>query len=295
MIARVSVAVLCLSLGACAASNVKFSKLPPETPAAKNAAALETAKAFAAAMEAASAQDSEAIEPPPSPPLTLADVPSMDTYDPWERLNRFTYRFNARFDDYVFLPVVNGYGHLPRPVRAGVHNFFGNLAEVANMTNFALQGRGGYSARSLGRFVINSTIGIGGLFDVAKKLKLKPASTGFATTLSKWGMRPGPFLVIPFYGPATLRDGVGLIGDFGTSYAFDTGGLYRASDKSWLTGVGNAVDKRAHIAFRYNSTGSPFEYEMIRFLYVRRLMIEDEGLHVEDPSKLRVPYAPAGE
>lgn len=295
MKSRIVTVLVCLMLGACAAQNVKFSKLPPETPAANNAAALENAKALLAAMEEAKADGDASVQAPLLPPLTTADVPSMDTYDPWERMNRFTYRFNARFDDYVFLPVANGYGHLPRPVRAGVHNFFGNLSEVVSMTNFVLQGRLGHSARSLGRFAINSTLGIGGLFDVAKKMKLKPAPTGFATTLSKWGMHPGPFLVIPFYGPATLRDGIGLAGDFGTSYAIDTGGLYRATDKSWAIGVTNAVDLRANIAFRYNSTGSPFEYEMIRFLYVRRLLIEDEGLHADDPSKLRGPLAPAGQ
>ena len=67
-----------------------------------------------------------AAEPPP-PPVTPADAPPMTTYDPWGRLNRFTYRFNARFDEAMFLPVANGYRRLPSPMRSGVHNFFGNL------------------------------------------------------------------------------------------------------------------------------------------------------------------------
>ena len=76
-----------------------------------------------------------------APPVTAADAPSMRTYDPWERFNRFTYRFNARFDEAIFLPVANGYRRLPSPLRAGVHNFFGNLAEVDSVINYTLQGR----------------------------------------------------------------------------------------------------------------------------------------------------------
>ncbi len=136
----------------------------------------------------------------------------MYTYDPWERLNRFTYRFNARFDEAIFLPVADTYRRAPRPVRAGIHNFFGNLAEIDSVINYTLQWRLKYGLRSLTRLVINSTIGIGGLFDVATKLKLPGAPTGFATTLAKWGMHPGPYLVIPLLGPSTLRDGVGFLG-----------------------------------------------------------------------------------
>src|ERR1700719_3184599 len=73
------------------------------------------------------------------PPVTPADAPSMYTYDPWERLNRFTYRFNARFDEAVFLPVSNGYRRVPAPIRAGVHNFFSNLSEVDSVANYILQ------------------------------------------------------------------------------------------------------------------------------------------------------------
>ena len=85
----------------------------------------------------------------------------MTTYDPWGSLNRFTYRFNAHFDEAVFLPVANGYRRLPSPMRAGVHNFFGNIAEIDSFINYTLQGRLGRTVRSLGRFVINSTLGIG--------------------------------------------------------------------------------------------------------------------------------------
>ena len=83
--------------------------------------------------------------------------------------------------------------------------------------------------RSLGRFVINSTVGIGGLFDVATRLHLPGAPTGFGVTLSRWGVHPGPYLVIPLLGPSTLRDGVGYLGDFGINYGIN---LATAAD-SW--------------------------------------------------------------
>lgn len=284
-----------LGLGGCAASQgIIVHRMPPETPAADNAAAIQKA----VALEESRRHDAgrEAVAPPEAAPVmvTPADAPSLKTYDPWERLNRFNYRFNTRFDEAVFLPVANGYRRVPSPLRAGVHNFFGNLSEVDSVVNYVLQGRLGRGVVSLGRFVVNSTVGIGGLFDFAAKMHLEKAPTGFGTTLSKWGMHPGPFLIIPLLGPSTLREAVGLLGDYGTNYGINLFNLYRGNE-SWGLGVLNAVDQRSNVSFRYYSTGSPFEYEMIRFLYVRKLLLEDEGLHRKDPRKPRTPDVPAGE
>jgi phospholipid-binding lipoprotein MlaA len=274
------VALIAVALGGCASQSVSIRRVPSENPAAENAAAAESAAAFAAA--AALAAEGETAQgaresKPAQPPITPADAPSMATYDPFERLNRFTYRFNARFDEAVFLPVSNLYRRIPSPIRSGVHNFFGNLSEVDSVINYSLQWRLKLGVRSLGRFVINSTLGLGGLIDVAAKFKLPGAPTGASTTLAKWGVRPGPYLVIPLLGPSTLRDGFGFLADYGTSYAIDIGKVYRGNVSWWLGGT-NAVDQRANIDFRYYSTGSPFEYENVRFLYVRKRLIEDAGL-----------------
>jgi phospholipid-binding lipoprotein MlaA len=286
------VIALLVALCGCASRSVRIHSLPPETPAADNAAAIRRAQALAAAAED-TAKSPKQVAADAVPPVMPADAPPLDTYDPWGRLNRFTYRFNARFDEAIFLPVANGYRRVPSPLRAGVHNFFGNLAEVDSVINYILQGRLGRGVRSLGRFVINSTVGIGGLFDVAVKLHLPKAPTGFGTTLSKWGMHPGPYLVIPFFGPSTLREGIGLASDYGTSYVINVANLYRGA-QSWGLSVLNAVDQRANTDFRYYASGSPFEYETIRFLYVRKLLIEDGGLHRVPPRK-RDPDLPAGE
>jgi phospholipid-binding lipoprotein MlaA len=267
-------------LGGCASQSVSIRSVPSEDPAAENAAAAESAAAFAAAVAASATAGNEAARagtPDAPQPVTPADAPSMHTYDPWERVNRFTYRFNARFDEAVFLRAANAYRRVPSPIRAGVHNFFGNLSEIDSMINYALQWRLGLGVRSVGRFVINTTLGIGGLFDVASKIKLTGTPTGLSSTLAIWGMHPGPYLVVPLLGPSTLRDGLGFLGDYGTSYAIDVADLYRGN-VSWALGSVNAVDQRSNVNFRYYSSGSPFEYENIRFLYVRKRLLEDEGL-----------------
>jgi phospholipid-binding lipoprotein MlaA len=303
--AAVLMGVTLWALGGCASQMVSIRSVPDQTPAADTAAAVANAAAFAEAVATESATESVAAEPAnassrevrdgpeAAPPLTAADAPPMYTYDPWERFNRFAYRFNARFDEAIFLPAANAYRRTPSPVRAGVHNFFGNIAEIDSVINYTLQWRLKYGLRSIERLVINSTIGIGGLFDVATKLKLPGTPTGFATTLAKWGMHPGPYLVIPLLGPSTLRDGVGFLADYGAEYGINLAGLYRGN-VSWGLGTVNAIDQRANIDFRYYSGGSPFEYETIRFLYVRRRLIEDVGLHAKERPKKPAVDAPAG-
>jgi phospholipid-binding lipoprotein MlaA len=292
MRAAVPVAVAALALCGCASRSFSIRGLPPETPAADNAAAVSRAAERAAASKEASERAASLDASQAVIPLTAADVPSMYTYDPWERLNRSIYRFNARFDEAIFLPVADTYRRLPSPIRSGVHNFFGNLSEPRSVVNYLLQLRPVFGLRSLGRFVINSTVGIGGLLDVAAKVKLKSALTGLSATLSTWGMHPGPYLVIPLLGPSTLRDGIGLLGDYGVTYAINVADLYRGN-KTYILGTIDAIDLRASTDFRYYASGSPFEYETIRFLYVHRELIEDEALHAKAPPKVRAD-TPAG-
>ncbi|HEY4974041.1 MAG TPA: VacJ family lipoprotein [Steroidobacteraceae bacterium] len=287
-------AAVAMALTGCASQIMSVRRLPPETPAADNVAAIKRASALAAATQLAA--ERQAAEEPSEAvaPLTSEDAPSMYTYDPWERLNRSIYRFNARFDEAIFLPVADDYNRLPAPIRLGVHNFFLNLSEPKSIVNYALQLRPVFGLRNVGRFVINSTLGIGGLFDVAAHLKLKRDITGFSVTLSRWGMHPGPFLVIPLLGPSTLRDGVGLLADYSVSYAINLADLYRGY-QSWAVSTLDAVNLRAGSDFRYYASGSPFEYETIRFLYVRRELIEDEALHAKTPRKVHHPGKPAGQ
>jgi phospholipid-binding lipoprotein MlaA len=280
-----------LLLAGCA-TNFSMRSLPAETPAADNAAAVKRAEEFVAG-QAAAAKAVQAPTPGLGPPLTAADVPGLQTYDPWARMNRFTYRFNARFDQAVFLPVADTYRRLPGPLRAGVHHFFANLAEVVSVVNYVVQLRPAPGVRSLGRFVVNSTLGIGGLFDVATDLHLPSAPTGFGATLARWGVRPGPYLVLPLLGPSTLRDGGGFCVDYATSYLIDIAHLYRGT-VGWVLTPLDAVDIRANTSFRYYATDSPFEYDTIRFLYMRKTLLEDDRIRLWQRSGPRDPQAPAG-
>ena len=287
----VCTALVVTALSGCATQSFSMRTLPNETPAADNARAIERAQA----MEAAKQEPQPRANTPEAspPPVTPADAPPMYTYDPWERLNRFTYRLNARFDENIFLPVTDGYLRLPALIRSGVHNFFSNLAEVPTVVNDALQLQVKSGATSLGRFVVNSTVGIGGLFDFATRFHLAKSPATFGSTLSRWGVHPGPFLVLPILGPATLRESLGFLGDYGISYGINVADLYRG-DQAYAQGVVNAVDTRANISFRYYATGSPFEYETIRFLYMRKTLIQDEALHPQGRPKDPDPKAPAG-
>ena len=200
-----------------------------------------------------------------------------ETYDPLERFNRGVYRFNARFDESIHYPVARGYQRItPAPVRRGVNNFFSNLGEVTNTANHLMQGRITRSARTAGRFAINSTLGLAGLFDVADRIGLEPAPTNFGRTLGRWGVGAGPYLVLPVVGPSSVRDGMGLATDFTINRAIDIAGLY--DDERLLPlGLLYGVEIRSQLDFRYYQSGSPFEYEMVRFLYTRKRAIETDG------------------
>ncbi|MFT2098915.1 VacJ family lipoprotein [Marinomonas sp. 2405UD66-6] len=138
--------------------------------------------------------------------------------DPWEGFNRAMFTFNDTLDGAILKPVAQGYKAVtPTPVQKGVTNFFSNLGEISNIVNNLLQGKWDGTASSTWRFVINSTAGWFGIFDVASELGLKEYDEDFGQTLGYWGVSSGPYLVLPFFGPSTLRDGAGLVVDY-TAY-----------------------------------------------------------------------------
>lgn len=201
-------------------------------------------------------------------------------YDPWEPMNRGIYNFNARFDRLIFLPTVRGYRAItPDIVEKGVSNFFANLGEVNNLVNNLLQLQLKSSAITLSRFVVNSTIGVAGLWDPAEKFGMHSQKEDFGQTLGYWGVGSGPYLVMPFFGPSSLRDATGLGVDYVVDYNID---LLEVNDdvnkddiRIGLTLL-KAVDGRKNTAFRYYETGSPFEYELVRFAHrqLREIQIE---------------------
>ncbi|MBN4996114.1 VacJ family lipoprotein [Stenotrophomonas maltophilia] len=139
---------------------------------------------------------------------------SAAAYDPWEPFNRKVHTFNNAVDRGIARPLATAYTHVvPRFARTGVSNFFSNLRAPVTITNQLLQGRGADAWDSLGRFLMNSTLGIGGLFDPASKAMVPRRNEDFGQTLGAWGWRRSRYVELPFFGPRTVRDVFGLAGD----------------------------------------------------------------------------------
>lgn len=207
----------------------------------------------------------------------------LEIYDPWDSMNRHIYSFNARFDRAIYIPAVDVYTTvLPSPVRKGVTNAVNNLNEVKSFTNGILQFNCGKTARAFSRFLINSSIGLLGIFDVATMWDLKSMETGFADTLGVWGVPPGPYVVLPLLGPSNVRDTGGSLGDFALlwyemNWVYDLAGV---KEGRTAIGIGEStirgLNLRANVPFRYYQTGSPFEYDLIRFLYSKKRELDME-------------------
>ena len=195
------------------------------------------------------------------------------THDPWEGFNRSMYKFNYEADRFVLLPVVAGYEKtVPHVARTGVSNFFANLREVRTFYNSILQAKGKKSLVTLGRFVANSTIGIGGLFDPATAFGWRRENENFDHTLEAWGVDTGPYLVLPVLGPNTARSAAGLAVDGGVRWAIMnaidpfSGTGARTEIEAGGTGL-ETVDLRYRESFRYYDSDYPFEYYMVRYLF----------------------------
>jgi phospholipid-binding lipoprotein MlaA len=224
------------------------------------------------------AEENPAVTRPVAAYVDPAAHYPVDVYDPWERFNRGVYRFNYYFDHYFFLPVVRGYEFVtPEAARRGITNFFSNLNEPRNFVNSLLQGRAESCVKAVLRLALNTTLGLGGLLDPAAAAGYPQQNEDFGQTLGLWGLGPGPYLVLPLLGPSGVRDAGGLAADT-AFYSWWSGALIEeVSDDSGtqdairfgLTAL-NAVNTRSNVKFRYYETGSPFEYELVRFLYHKK-------------------------
>ena len=229
----------------------------------------------------ASTRSNAPAETPPMHSISeFKDQRFAEVADPWEGFNRSMYRFNYNFDRYLFLPVVNGYEFItPVFLQNRVSSFFNNIAEVRNLTNSLFQLKGVESVTTLGRFVTNSTLGLAGLFDPATGFGLARQDQDFGRTMGYWGAGSGPYLVLPIFGPSSMRDAGGLAVDSGLRYGIYTAiGPFSATDNSFAYGSGistvEAGDARHQQTFRYYESGYPFEYYMVRFFYHQKREIE---------------------
>ena len=211
-----------------------------------------------------------------APPSAEATPLLSSVYDPWEPMNRHIYRFNANFDKYVFLPVIRGYRFVvPQFARTGLSNLFSNIGEVTIIANSILQFAPIKTAKSIARLTVNSTVGIGGLFDIAQYWSLPGEHEDFGQTLAFYGVGPGPYLVLPILGPSSLRDTGGLVVD--TAMVSVPLMIWVPAAWPYTTGATflEAFQTRDDLSFRYGELG-PFEYILIRglFLEFRKLQVE---------------------
>lgn len=144
-----------------------------------------------------------------------ATGPDADPKDPLEPLNRGVYRFNDAIDTAVLKPAATAYVDItPSPVRTGVNNFFSNLGDLWSAVNAGLQLRPRETADNLLRFGVNTVLGFGGLLDIAGEAGIPRTRIDFGQTLGRWGVPPGAYVVLPFFGPSTVRDTGGLVVDW---------------------------------------------------------------------------------
>ena len=194
-------------------------------------------------------------------------APDLGGADPWEGFNRKMFVFNDTLDRALLRPVAKGYAKItPRLVRTGVSNFFGNLQQPITALNLLLQGHPGQAGSALGRFAMNATFGIGGLFDPATEAGIPRRSRDFGQTFATWGWAESRYLVLPIFGPGTVRDG------------FGKGVNTTVSPVSWLARREGAevsilygVDARASVLpFESFMQGAADPYLLVRDAYLQR-------------------------
>jgi len=174
-----------------------------------------------------------------------ATVIAEETLDPFEDINRSTHEFNKIFDDNIFEPISKVYkDYIPDFAQKRVSNFFDNLRDVSTLGNQILQFKPVESATTLGRVLINSTVGIGGLFDMASDIGLTTESEDFGQTMAVWGVDQGPYIALPFLGPSTLRDSAGIYIDTN----LPTNLISEMDDIGFVSAnVMNAIDQRVEL------------------------------------------------
>ncbi|MFT5572857.1 MAG: phospholipid-binding lipoprotein MlaA [Cryomorphaceae bacterium] len=214
------------------------------------------------------------------------DVNLQKSADPLQYFNRKVYAFNDVADKAVLRPIAVAYSTaLPRPARSGIGHFFDNLGEPLNVLNNLLQGKFDRALHSTYRFTVNSTLGLFGFFDVAKRYDVVEKPEDFGQTLAAWGVEPGPYLVLPFFGPSNARDG---FGQFSSSLAFFPNSIVTDSSTGSVgLSVIGVVDSRASVLGASSVLDSQLDpYQFLKVAYetsrVNRLYDGDPPLAPEE-------------
>jgi len=197
--------------------------------------------------------------------------------DPWEGFNRPVFRFNHAIDTYGLKPLAQGYQKVtPGFLRRGIHNMFLNVGEAGNLANNLLQGKPRAAGIDTSRFLFNTTFGLLGFFDVATKMGLPRSDEDFGQTLAVWGVGSGPYLVLPFFGPSTLRDAPAKLPDYlMTPYP------YLEPETRWGLGALNTIDTRAGLLSAEGMVEGD-RYSFIRNVYLQTREFKIHDGEVED-------------
>lgn len=220
-----------------------------------------------------------------SPALAADDIEEKDNIDPWEPMNRKVFAFNDALDTWVVRPVAEGYRFvMPDVAERGVTNFILNIYEFNNFFNAIFQGELVGASKAGGRFLVNSTLGIAGLFDVATPMGIEPFRADFGQTLAVWGVDSGPFVMMPVIGPRTIRSTVGYFAD---TYA-SIPALVNENSWAWTFWTVEVIDFRARLLDADDLiTGD--KYIFLRNAYLsRREAFVNRGLVVDDFSDFGV-------
>ena len=194
--------------------------------------------------------------------------------DPWEGFNRKVYAFNDGLDK-VVRPVAVGYDKvMPDPFQRGVGNFFRNLDAPVTFVNQILQGKVTQSADTLGRFLINSTIGLLGFFDVATRMGVPFYNEDLGQTMATWGYEDSRYLMLPFFGPSTLRDGTGRLAD---SYYHPVGRAIHGRNE-WGLWIFRGIDQRA----RFLSQDTELERAYDPYVLMRDVWLQNRQYQIYD-------------
>ena len=197
--------------------------------------------------------------------------------DSLEPFNRRMYAFNTQLDRKVLYPASRVYAAVvPKPIRKGISNFYNNFSEIPTFVNSLLQLKPGKAVNALGRFVVNSTVGILGVADVAKNMGMKRDPETMGDTLGHYGVGTGSYLVLPMFGPSNIRDAIGTGIDTVTEGAvrgvaeeklfFDTG-VFDKTVYGFTRPAVTGLNARSMLSMRYGDLNSPFEYDLVRALY----------------------------
>jgi phospholipid-binding lipoprotein MlaA len=207
------VVVALIGLTGCAGRNggaMPASSVQDVPPSSSISLAAASSKAASTAADPGIAES----VPDDFDPFATPGEEGLNEYDPWEPVNTQVFEFNRQFDRWILKPVAKGYNFVvPNPVQIGVSNFFYNLRFPPRFLNNVFQGKVKGAGIEAGRFLVNSTVGIGGLFDVAERLDLKTPEEDTGQTLGFYGVGPGPYVVLPLMQPFTVRDLAGFVAD----------------------------------------------------------------------------------